>query len=392
MVFRKRSSNSTMTNSPTTNDDHDIEVVFALHETSSDSTDDENPALPNCFYDSPRKNMIEQSPGYRTANPQSPSEDRLDVIKNTLPMAYGGDKSSRKGRPPFFLIGFALVGFTAVFLSRTSGNFVAEQVTTLTSNRNHLSDKLRKAERDLHMIKRELSAVDLMMEDQAESSSYQAGTTGQKKEVNHQLQLNELNALQTRIKGLEQKSTDMKNRVQSVSQQQLLEKYGGGVKQVEMELVFPDGKEGPTKFVIALDDNLMPHSSFTFLEMVSSGLMDGCSFILNALHVLKAAPLPYDGSSAAAKARAFTELGLESVAFKEYNDSFPHTKYTVGFAADGSPSFFINTEDNTEIHAGDPCFGRIIEGFDTIKRLEACPTRNGIWFAKRIGIKRARVL
>ena len=144
--------------------------------------------------------------------------------------------------------------------------------------------------------------------------------------------------------------------------------------------------------MIAVDDNLMPHSSFIFLEMVSSGLLDGCSFILNALHVLKAAPLPYDGSSAAAKAKAFTELGLESVAFKEYSDSFPHTKYTIGFAADGSPSFFINTEDNTEIHVGDPCFGRVIEGFDTIKRLEASPTRNGIWFAKRIGIKRARVL
>ena len=136
----------------------------------------------------------------------------------------------------------------------------------------------------------------------------------------------------------------------------------------------------------------MPHSVHTFLEMVSGGLLDGCSFILNAMHVLKAAPLPFDGSSAADKARAFSDKGLESVAFKEYNEEYPHKKYTVGFAADGSPSFYINTENNSEIHAGDPCFGRVMSGFDTIKRLEATPTRNGIWFERRIGIKSARLL
>ena len=27
---------------------------------------------------------------------------------------------------------------------------------------------------------------------------------------------------------------------------------------------------------------------------------------------------------------------------------YPHEQYTVGFAADGSPSFYINTDDNTE--------------------------------------------
>jgi cyclophilin family peptidyl-prolyl cis-trans isomerase len=129
-----------------------------------------------------------------------------------------------------------------------------------------------------------------------------------------------------------------------------------------------------------------------FLEMVSTGLLDGCSFILNALHVLKAAPLPYDGTSAAEKARAFTAHGLESVAFKEYSDNYPHKQFTVGFAADGSPSFYINTEDNSEIHVGDPCFGKVIKGFDAVRRLEAAPTRNGIWFEKRVGIKKARIL
>jgi len=161
----------------------------------------------------------------------------------------------------------------------------------------------------------------------------------------------------------------------------------------EMELIFPDGKLGPTKFVIEMASlETMPHSVQTFMDMVSLHLLDGCSFILNALHVLKAAPLPYDGSSASQKAKSFADAGLESVSFREYDEKFPHKQFTVGFAADGSPSFYINTEDNSEIHSGDPCFGKIIEGFDTIHRLESAPTRSGIFFTKRIGIKQARIL
>ena len=64
----------------------------------------------------------------------------------------------------------------------------------------------------------------------------------------------------------------------------------------------------------------------------------------------------------------------------------------IAFAADGSPSFYINTEDNSEIHVGDPCFGRVIDGIEVVKRLESSPTRNGIWFEKRIGIKHVRIV
>ena len=126
--------------------------------------------------------------------------------------------------------------------------------------------------------------------------------------------------------------------------------------------------------------------------MASAGLLDGCSFILNAMHVLKAAPLPYDGSPPSVKAQEFLDKGLESVAFREYSPEYPHKQYTVGFAADGSPSFYINTEDNSEIHAGDPCFAKVVSGFETIHRLEASPTRNGLWLEQRVGIKKVTVL
>jgi len=138
---------------------------------------------------------------------------------------------------------------------------------------------------------------------------------------------------------------------------------------------------------------LMPHSVYTFLEMVDAKLFDGCSFILNAMNVIKAAPLPYEkGVSPSKMVKAFTRLGLDTVSFREYSDDYPHEQYTVGFAADGSPSFYINTDDNTEQHAGEPCFARIVSGFETVDKMEAEPVRNGMWYKKRIGIKKATIL
>jgi cyclophilin family peptidyl-prolyl cis-trans isomerase len=138
---------------------------------------------------------------------------------------------------------------------------------------------------------------------------------------------------------------------------------------------------------------LMPHSIYTFLEMVDAKLFDGCSFILNAMNVIKAAPLPYEkGVSPSKMAKAFTRLGLDTVSFREYSDDYPHEQYTVGFAADGSPSFYINTDDNTEQHAGEPCFARIVSGFETVDKMEAEPVRSGMWYKKRIGIKKVTIL
>ena len=107
----------------------------------------------------------------------------------------------------------------------------------------------------------------------------------------------------------------------------------------------------------------------------------------------QAAPLPSDGTSTASKVKAFTRAGLDSIAFREYSPKYPHEKWTVGFAMDGSPSFFINTNNNTEVHHGDPCFARIVSGFETVERLKSAPTRkDGMWYKKRIGLKRARIL
>ena len=315
--------------------------------------------------------------------PQPPSRD----IGSPVPGSSSTNHSLSKV-PILFTIGFCLVGIAAVFSSQASLNQTLEQVAILERHKETIDGKINMYEKDIRVLEREISAMDLMIQKQhdLDSRSYQ-------QQASNQRELNEISELQKRLQSDATQAKNLKKQVQTVSRDEILAKYGAGVHRVLIELVFPDHHRGPTKFTIELaPSDMMPHSVHTFLEMVSLGLLDGCSFILNALHVLKAAPLPFDGTSAADKAKAFSDHGLESVAFKEYNENYPHKKFTVGFAADGSPSFYINTEDNSEIHVGDPCFGTVIEGFDTVQRLEANPTRNGIWFERRIGIKSARVL
>lgn len=300
-----------------------------------------------------------------------------------------GTPNQRKLSMLIFSIGFALVAMAAMYTTRSSIKHASELVRELTETQKRIKSDLEKSQKAVLSLQKEIDAIDALIEDEQAKNGESASSSARKRA------LNELYSLQNRL-NMEGKHADsLKNLVRERSKEALIAKYGDGPYYVELELVFPEteGIRGPTRLLLQLaSPELMPHSIHTFLEMVTNELLDGCSFILNALHVLKAAPLPYDGSSAAAKAQAFSIHGLESVSYREYSEEYPHRQYTVGFAADGSPSFYINTEDNSEIHVGDPCFGRVIEGFDTVHRLENSPTRNGIWFEKRIGIKHAQLV
>lgn len=323
-----------------------------------------------------------------SSRPPSLSEESDLSSRNSIQ----NDGSHPKLPIPFMLVAFALVALAALYTSRTTVTEAVEHVTELQRNRDLIMKQLTKTEKDFLVLRRQITAMDQMIQSQ-QSGAESSLTVPAHDDERAQELLDQMTKLKSRL-GSETSQVDrLKATVQERAKYEVREKYGDGVLRVEMELIFPDRVAGPNKFVIemaSVDD--MPHSVHTFLEMVSNGLLDGCSFILNALHVLKAAPLPYDGSPATEKARAFTSLGLESVSFKEYHEKHPHKQYSVGFAADGSPSFYINTEDNSEIHAGDPCFGMIVDGIDAIRRLEAQPVRNGIWFEKRIGIKYARII
>lgn len=308
------------------------------------------------------------------------------VSEPCLPYYYENKSTfvftARKRKNPLYILvgAFTLLGFWLYSQSHATLHHALQQVVRLTESRQLVHEQFHKVERDIRTLQKKL--LELSSQDALPA----VATSGAE----------EIQSLQDKLRLGSTQIVNLQRHLQEISKADALFKYGAGKIHVQLELEFPGShhlKDGPTTFVMEMAPlDKMPHSVYMFLEMVDAHLLDGCSFILNAMHVIKAAPLPYDGSSAAAKVRSFAQKGLESVAFREYSPDFPHDPYTVGFAADDSPSFYINTQDNSDIHVGEPCFAKIVSGFDTIKRMEEAPTRNGIWYRQRIGIKRAFIL
>lgn len=307
----------------------------------------------------------------------------------------------RKSTFSFAVTSFCLLGFLLYGNARSSLRRTVREVEELVVFSEKLHRQLRSADHDMRRLEQELTNLDAI-EAQLEDRKIEEGVLRVSSAFANPELIEEMEHLKKNLEESRSKANNLKTQVSTISKQDAVDKYGDGDIRIKMDLIFPptvleDGTvvadTGPQSIIMEMASlELMPHSVFTFLEMVSEGLLDGCSFIINAMDVLKAAPLPYDGSSASQKAKEFSDAGLESVAFKEYSDSFPHKKYTVGFAADGSPSFYINSEDNSDIHVGDPCFARIVSGFDTVRRLDEMPTRNDIWFENRVGIKKVHIL
>jgi len=281
-------------------------------------------------------------------------------------------------------------GVLMTILSRSSIVSSSETISGLISYKKNTYEKVVTVQETMRLLLDDISAID-------DNASRRKDKTiiSQRQQIRERKHLNEVSVLKRKVNRLNERAGSFKEHIQTISKKDTIKKYGSGVHRVEIVLAFPDDKlNAPTTFVIELAPlNVMPHSVFVFLEMVATELLDGCSFILNVLHVLKTAPIPYDGSSVAVKAKEFKNHGLETgVAFREYSHAYPHNRYTVGFAADDSPSFYINTNDNTDLHEGDPCFGKVVDGFETIERLQKFPTKNGIWFEEKIGIKSARIV
>ena len=293
------------------------------------------------------------------------------------------------------LFGLVIVGMLTYWHLSMSLRAILIETETMMAVRNQINIKLRSAEKDVRMLAREVSATETLFEQRREEKANQEAAEIERAVADKQTAQAKLDALRDRVEASNQKSSGLRGGIERYSRDAVVRKYGDHKHMAEVELEFPDEDPsvGPTTFVVELAPiDVMPHAVHVFMEMVDQGLWDGCSFVMNALHVIKAAPLPYDNSPGTKMAKAFLERGLNGPSFKEYTDDYPHEKFTMGFAGGNSPSFYINTDDNTDIHRGDPAFGKIVSGFDTIKRLEDSPTRNGIWFEQRIGIKKISLL
>lgn len=133
----------------------------------------------------------------------------------------------------------------------------------------------------------------------------------------------------------------------------------------------PDVEKGNTgSFVIETAPiDLMPHTVFNFVDMVTAEAKIPPYFYLNAPHILM---MSFDDE--VHHKNDFIQ------AFQEYSDKYPHEPFTVGFGGrPGGPSTYISKIDNQGVHGpgsqgstmneADSCFGRIVEGQDVIERL-----------------------
>lgn len=155
---------------------------------------------------------------------------------------------------------------------------------------------------------------------------------------------------------------------------------------------------------------LMPHSVHTFLSQLSEGYWTRGTpaIVMNPGHVLQACPHPcletkaMGGSYPGDPYEDMRHAGLDTVSFQEYHPEYPHEKYTIGFAGrpHSGPEFYINMMNNTMDHGPkeaitkkaiedeeevdemtmepDPCFGKIISGFEVIDKIAEGLTRGDL--------------
>lgn len=157
---------------------------------------------------------------------------------------------------------------------------------------------------------------------------------------------------------------------------------------------------------------LMPIAINLFLQQVHHRLWEGCSFVINAMHILQAGPHLYRGegkftANAYQLKGKFEKSRLDVMPYQEYAEEYPHAKYTVGFAGrPGGPDFYINKVDNSENHGpggqthhdlheeADPCFGRVVAGFEVIDDINRIPVdrEKGSLLAASVTIVSGRVI
>jgi len=169
-----------------------------------------------------------------------------------------------------------------------------------------------------------------------------------------------------------------------------------------------------TVFFETASINDMPHAVHLFLEQVSYGLFDGASIYLNAPNKIQAGL--QDNPQLLEKLEAEPSIG--HVLFQEYSPAMRHLQYTLGYPGrPGGPEFYVNMEDNSELHGpgggqhsnlndimldADPCFARVIRGFNTMERIhrstvveddeETSPRQVKYGMVHPVGIRSMRVL
>ena len=192
-------------------------------------------------------------------------------------------------------------------------------------------------------------------------------------------------------------------------------RFGPGPHKISVVVDLDDEQNSSSEpkhgeFIIELAPiDLMPHSVHLFLSQIAEGYWSHGTpaIVINPGHVLQACPHPcLESASLGGKYSGdpyfdMKKTGIDAVSFQEYSPKYPHEKYTIGLAGrpHSGPEFYVNLVNNTLDHGPaaqrkkelgdrysnyvkdmfgdvddkvlepDPCFGKIIKGFDVIDKI-----------------------
>jgi cyclophilin family peptidyl-prolyl cis-trans isomerase len=317
---------------------------------------------------------------------------------------YNSSEKARKGRPyslnsnqgRFGLVGMVLVAaFTIAGVAYGGYCYFIQYETKheMKIREEIVQNELEPITEELHQrlktIQNERKTLQIKLEDDEKEIQLLRKRTTE-----------DLPTLQKQVDSLLSARKKLQYYLQRMSYADLVEKYDatyGPIFRVHVQLSFDPLANTPgtaTEMVFELYPiEKMPHSVYFFVSQVHNGFFDGTSFHRNANHVVQAGPAPNylspPGTTSQTLRKRFADSNYDSLYFQEYSPEYPHVKYTLGYAGrPGGPDFFINLKDNTKIHGpsgqikqydgvldyylaqdADPCFGRVVYGFDTVNRL-----------------------
>lgn len=140
--------------------------------------------------------------------------------------------------------------------------------------------------------------------------------------------------------------------MQDDARNELQRRYGKDAVHVNLDLDL--GKEPVSQISIELFEEA-PHASWAFVQQIENGDWTSASFIWHPAHMVLASP-----TKASSVKLEFVE--------KSYHH---HEAWTIGLTKshNGGYNLYVNLQENSHVHEGDVCLGKVIGGFDTLQKL-----------------------
>jgi cyclophilin family peptidyl-prolyl cis-trans isomerase len=162
-----------------------------------------------------------------------------------------------------------------------------------------------------------------------------------------------------------------------------------------------EAKAEPNKVLVELASLVeMPYTIFTFLDLVDLQAFDGTAIVgANNTQIEGGDPRHAPNHAHAVKLQQrYNKFGYNDrgpLAFIEHSPNYNHEKFTIGFQGSPrpGPALAINMADNADQRSGEPCFGKVVKGFDTLVRIQTAPkNEDGYRLQNKVVIEKVRLV